>query len=79
MQFAAADLVDLVLRATGDEPVLHRFPFARQTLVVHPAGEACEIDHRLPTSSSSSSPYFALAASIFPGIHSLGHVPELGL
>jgi hypothetical protein len=48
---AAADLVDDVLGAAGQEPGLQWFPDARQLLTVHPVRQACGVDvaHRLPT------------------------------
>ena len=40
--------------------------------------EALDVDHRFPTSSSRNCPYFSRAASIFPGIHSVGHISSVG-
>ena len=45
MQFAAADLVDLVLRAAGQHAVPDRLAPAGQALVVHPPPEAVKVDH----------------------------------
>ena len=53
---AAADLVDDVLRAAGEEARLERLTLASQTRAVHPIGEPRGVDlffgHRLPTSFS---------------------------
>jgi len=45
VQAAPADLVDLVLRAAGHEAVLDRLAAAGQPGLVHPPGEALDVDH----------------------------------
>jgi hypothetical protein len=45
VQVTAAELVDLVLRAPGYEAVLDRLALPGEAGLVHPPGEALDIDH----------------------------------
>jgi len=45
VQLTPPDLVDLVLRAAGDEVYLEWLAFPWQPLVVHPAGQPLGVDH----------------------------------
>src|SRR5262249_13993722 len=79
LQLTAPHPGDLGLRAPrhGGDP--HGPALAGQCGFVEPAGQTVDVDHRFPTSRSSRCAYWALAASIFPGIHSVGHIPSVPL
>ena len=53
LQIAATDLVDLVLRAPGQEALRERLGATTQAAGVHPCDEAFEIDHSFPGSMST--------------------------
>src|SRR5262249_54720574 len=85
---AAPDLEELVRRATRDEAGFERRPAARESALVHPAGELRVIDqpggpivgaHWLPASCSRYSANRARAAATRSGRNSVGQRPGDGL